>query len=475
MKGMQKISRGACFAGVLSYAIDRDGKDAAGQIIGGNMSSTDAASLAREFAAVRQQRPDIEKAVWHNSLRLPSGEKLDSEKWQAVADDYMTRMGFSENHQRAYVLHDDSEGQHIHIIASRIDVDGKLYLGKNENLKSTQIISELERIHNLTPTQGTDAAQERRKAKIKKGEIEKAVRTNEAPLKMQIKTIIAAAVDTKPPPSATQFLERCAAGGVIAVPNIASTGKLNGFTFYAGGVHFKGSQVGFAASELKKSGVTYDQTREAAFLIALRDEHRRATSADAGATTKSGDANASRSSGIQAKGKSESSTTDSATINQRSEKSVAADTGNRKSERQRIDNKRARNTLDFAIRHEAHFICSAMSGKVKIRNKGGIKNAKRQLRSGMHPALLLASASAEVVYFIARAICLSVIAAMDEREQRQLLQQVREVRARAEKEMRKADDKEEKRSFGEKIKPDLPKAFQPANKQKTEDLPALRM
>lgn len=53
------------------------------------------------------------------------------QKWKQIANDYMKRMGFSETHLRAYVLHDDKDGQHIHIVASRIDAtSGKLYLGK---------------------------------------------------------------------------------------------------------------------------------------------------------------------------------------------------------------------------------------------------------------------------------------------------------------------------------------------------------
>jgi hypothetical protein len=76
----------------------------------------------------------------------------------------MKRMGFSDTHLRCYVLHDD-DGQHIHIIASRIDIaGGKLYLGRNENLISTRIISELEIAHGLTVTKtGTKATKKRRK------------------------------------------------------------------------------------------------------------------------------------------------------------------------------------------------------------------------------------------------------------------------------------------------------------------------
>lgn len=79
----------------------------------------------------------------------------------------MTRIGFSETHLRCYVLHDDEAGQHIHIIASRIDMNSsKLYLGKNENLISTRIISELEMTHHLTVTKSAasiDPQQAKRK------------------------------------------------------------------------------------------------------------------------------------------------------------------------------------------------------------------------------------------------------------------------------------------------------------------------
>lgn len=108
--------------------------------------------LIAEFDGTKQLRPDVQKAVWHNSLRLPDGELLTVEQWSCIADDYMRRMGFSDTHLRCYVLHDD-DGQHIHIIASRIDLyAGKLYLGRNENLISTRIISELEIAHGLTVT-----------------------------------------------------------------------------------------------------------------------------------------------------------------------------------------------------------------------------------------------------------------------------------------------------------------------------------
>ncbi|MDU6817650.1 MAG: relaxase/mobilization nuclease domain-containing protein [Leclercia adecarboxylata] len=99
------------------------------------MDGCAAKDLITEFILTKALRPDVDKSVWHNSLRLPKNETLTHAQWSAIADDYMKCIVFSETHLRCYVLHDDAVGQHIHIIASRIDrITGKLYLGKNENL-----------------------------------------------------------------------------------------------------------------------------------------------------------------------------------------------------------------------------------------------------------------------------------------------------------------------------------------------------
>ncbi|WP_407066011.1 relaxase/mobilization nuclease domain-containing protein, partial [Escherichia coli] len=79
------------------------------------------------------------------------------DQWIKIADDYMNQMGFSDTHFRCYVLHDDSAGQHIHIIANRIDsVSSKVNLGRHESLVSGRIIQELEVKYDLTITKGPE-------------------------------------------------------------------------------------------------------------------------------------------------------------------------------------------------------------------------------------------------------------------------------------------------------------------------------
>jgi len=269
MKGMQKIKRGSGFAGVISYALDNDNGQELGQVIGGNMSGTTVKELGSEFGAARRVRPDVRKPVWHNSLRLPEGEKLPEEKWTAIADDYMTRMGFSDKHPRVYVLHDEPEGQHIHIVASRVALDGNLYLGKNENLISTKHIQALEKDYQLTMTKGPSTVDGRivmpDVVRPKSGEVGKFERTEEAPKRFALAAIIDKAIADKP--TATVFAERLILAGVEIRANF-SKDKLNGFSFAIDGVGFKGSQLGkkYTGKALFERGLSYEQNRDYAQL-----------------------------------------------------------------------------------------------------------------------------------------------------------------------------------------------------------------
>ncbi|MBT2102128.1 relaxase/mobilization nuclease domain-containing protein [Enterobacter mori] len=245
MKGMRKIKRGKNFAGVVQYALKPGSHHKSDPIvIGGNMLSGFALELISEFNGTKQLRPDVQKPVWHNSLRLPNGELLTNEQWSSIADDYMERMGFSDTHLRCYVLHDD-DGQHIHIIASRIDMaDGKLYLGRNENLISTRIISEIEIDHNLTVTKTAPAIapKQPKRKRISRNEQMLSARTGVPSPKEALQQILDKSLaDT---PDLLTFTKRLEEAEVGWTANVASTGKMNGFSFEYTGIAFKASQLG---------------------------------------------------------------------------------------------------------------------------------------------------------------------------------------------------------------------------------------
>ena len=244
MKGMQKIKRGKQFTGVVIYSLKSGSHHKiTPYVIGGNMTGSTAAELISEFEGTRLLRPDVAKPVWHNSLRLPKGENLSNRQWAAFADDYMARMGFTDTHLRCYIMHDDPDGQHIHIIASRINmVGGKLYLGKNENLISTRIISELERVHGLTETTSVTGSHRQDNRKPSRNELMMAERTAAPCPKSQLQALIDNALT--PRPDLLSFVRLLEQEGVSCKPNIATTGKMNGFSFQYQGIAFKASQLG---------------------------------------------------------------------------------------------------------------------------------------------------------------------------------------------------------------------------------------
>ncbi|HCC5977271.1 TPA: relaxase/mobilization nuclease domain-containing protein, partial [Citrobacter koseri] len=246
MKGMQKIKRGKSFAGVVRYALQPGVHHKSDPVvIGGNMLGGSALELIAEFDGTKQLRPDAQKPVWHNSLRLPDGESLSNDQWAMIADDYMKKMGFNETHLRCYVLHDDSAGQHIHIIASRIDMaGGKLYLGKNENLISTRIISELEITHGLTVTKTAPSISNKqpKRKRISRNEQMLSERTGVPCTKKSLQRTIDSSLADKP--DLLTFIKRLEQAEVSWKVNVASTGKMNGFSFEYVGIAFKASQLG---------------------------------------------------------------------------------------------------------------------------------------------------------------------------------------------------------------------------------------
>jgi hypothetical protein len=275
MKGMQQIKRGKSVAGVVLYALKPGTHHKTDPVvIGGNMLGASAPELITEFKASASLRADVAKPVWHNSLRLPIGESLTAKQWVSFADDYMNRMGFSETHLRCYVIHDDEAGQHIHIIASRVDViGGKLYLGRNENFASTRIIQELEKDHCLTRTKGPSPSHSpspsSKRKRLSRSEEQKEKRESQPSPKTFLQDTIDTLLSTHN--GIPSFVEALAENGITTIPNISSTGRMNGFSFEYSGIAFKASQLGksYSWANLQKK-LRYEPERDNHLLFALK-------------------------------------------------------------------------------------------------------------------------------------------------------------------------------------------------------------
>ena len=253
-----KVNRGDGFRGVLNYVLNSEKRP---EIIGGTIAGLNARQLAAEFGHVRKLRPDAKRPVWHCSLSLPPGDHLDGGKWDAVASDFLKEMGFSDKTPWVAVRHRDTDKDHIHLVVSRIDLDGQLWHGKWEARTAIEATQKLEKSHGLTLTAGLDNATGRKQ--LKKGEVEMALRTGEQPPKLKLQRIIDEALNSGNL-TAVQFAETLAVAGIQVRANLASTGTFNGFSYEIDGIAFKGSKLGknYSWGSLQKRGVTYEQARD---------------------------------------------------------------------------------------------------------------------------------------------------------------------------------------------------------------------
>ncbi|NQE35969.1 relaxase/mobilization nuclease domain-containing protein [Microcoleus asticus] len=262
-----KQIKGTGFRGCLNYVLGK--KDAA--LIGGTMCGQTPEELAAEFAIARQLRPNLKVAVFHATLSVDSTEKLeDSEendqRWLAIAANYMKAMEF-DNNQYAVVKHSDTEHDHIHIVASRICLDGGVVDDSWDYYKSQETIRQLERNYNLetvTPSWETDKrAQTTGEHRQLKSKGNKSVR-------VQLQDLIDEA--TQDNPSMPEFVERLQQQAVEVQVTLTGIGFSQGISYNLDGVALSGTQLGraYTFSGLQKHrGVSYDKGRDNALIEAL--------------------------------------------------------------------------------------------------------------------------------------------------------------------------------------------------------------
>jgi hypothetical protein len=126
--------------GLASYLLRRG----RGRIIAGTMAGLNPRELSREFGALRRLNPKLTKAVAHLMLSpAPGDPPLSDAQWQGIAQRYAEGMGYADT-AWCGVIHNDTDHQHLHIIACRIDLCGKTISDANSYRKSEAIVRRLE-------------------------------------------------------------------------------------------------------------------------------------------------------------------------------------------------------------------------------------------------------------------------------------------------------------------------------------------
>lgn len=236
-----KQIKGTSFRGVLNYM---EGKvnEGVGKLIDSNMMNDNARNLANEFGIIRSLKPNIKKAVYHCSLAIGKDEKLTDEQFKKLGQDYLKEMGF-KNSQYVMYRHFDRDHPHIHLIANRIDMEGKVVSDGRDYRRSEETIRELEKRYGLSPVLESKLSKE---SSLSKGQIELYRRTGTIPAKKQIQIVLRESL-TKAK-SVSEFEQNLAAYGVLIQYHKNNQEKIFGISFELNGQPFKGSALGKAYS-----------------------------------------------------------------------------------------------------------------------------------------------------------------------------------------------------------------------------------
>jgi hypothetical protein len=239
-----RIIRGRGFGGTVRYCAE---KAVGERPLGSSVHSEDPngpseREVIYHLRSVTSAR-GAARPVVHIPIRTRDGEHLSEDQWLAVAERVRVEMGF-ENCPWAAYLHNNEgerEGQHLHLVLSRVSFDGKIVSDRNDRFRVMEIMRVLELELGLEPV----LAGERSRPQAYPHDAEGRAKDREfIMLRAQIDAAGANARTLR------GFVERLKAAGVQTHLKVSSNGHLQGASFQLDDSEriWKGSALGRAYS-----------------------------------------------------------------------------------------------------------------------------------------------------------------------------------------------------------------------------------
>jgi len=260
-----KITRGSSARGLAAYLHGpgranehawRDEKTgrvrAGGRVIGGTVAGADKTSgrtWAREFEQAHRMNYAVAKQVWHCSLRAAASDRrLSDAEWARAGQLLAAHLGYGE-HPWVMVRHAED---HVHIAVSRVNHLGAVWKGSHDWHKVRPVMREIERVFGLAavPEQPQMAAL---KTKLTQNEHRRAQRLGVTPPRTELASRVRAARDLAAGRGRAAFEAELDLAGVAWRANVASTGRMNGYSFATAAVDKHGEPVWLAASKLDRT------------------------------------------------------------------------------------------------------------------------------------------------------------------------------------------------------------------------------
>ncbi|PSB66600.1 hypothetical protein DSM107010_00770 [Chroococcidiopsis cubana SAG 39.79] len=255
-----------------------------------NMMGTTPAQLAAQLRVTCDLNPNVQRTCSHIILSLPDRagyrERLEDKQYAEISKRYLQAMGFvgegTHECQWLVVRHDDANNAHIHIVASRVRMDGTTVNDSWDWWKSQVTLRKLEQEYGLEILLCSNS---RVAAAVKKQHgIETGYTTRRAPsirqkhhtsnqesLTQQFAQIIDALVATSP--TVSQFIQRLEREhGIAVLPKFSGDRFMSGFSYSKDGWQIAGYSIGsnYTFPKLIQRGLSFDPTKDMPAIVAAR-------------------------------------------------------------------------------------------------------------------------------------------------------------------------------------------------------------
>lgn len=157
-------------------------------------------AMVDEFDSVEKMRKlvvdsdKVIKPVFHAMLSLKPGESLTKDQWQLAVRKYLFDLGFDDSCKYVAVMHQDTDHQHVHIVANRIRLTDDFTVVKDSN-ERTRTVDSVDQIEDLLGLSKSPKPSETWGIEISHAEMKSAEKTGDIPFKHKLLAKVAGAVE----------------------------------------------------------------------------------------------------------------------------------------------------------------------------------------------------------------------------------------------------------------------------------------
>jgi hypothetical protein len=243
------ITKGRKAVGALVYDFGPGRRDEHinARIVAGNVTGTPL-QVARAIDHTARRRPDVTAPIWRCSLSLPDEDGvLTDAVFAEIADKFVAEMGFASAPWVA-VRHGDD---HIHLTVSRVDWSGQLLTDRWDYRRAREACDRLEEEHGLVRAADRFRVEG---PQVRNNELEASNRRRGPdaavpPEREELRRIVREVRDASRGLGRDAFEAGLTDFGVAFRANVASTGRMNGYSFtLEGWTDGTGAQVWVPAS-----------------------------------------------------------------------------------------------------------------------------------------------------------------------------------------------------------------------------------